>query len=65
MLELAEGVLKKVGGKSKSVHKDLPADDPRQRPPDNTLANKYLKWEPKVPLEQGIEKTIEYFRGEV
>jgi UDP-glucuronate decarboxylase len=65
MLELAELVLKKVGGKSKIVHQPLPADDPRQRQPDITLAGKYLKWEPKVPLEQGIEKTIEYFRGEV
>jgi len=65
MLELAEVVLKQVGGKSKIVHKDLPADDPKQRQPDITLAKKYLPWEPKVPLELGIEKTIEYFRGEV
>jgi UDP-glucuronate decarboxylase len=65
MLELAELVLKKVGGKSKIVYKDLPADDPRQRQPDITLAKKYLQWEPKVPLEQGIEKTIEYFRAEI
>jgi UDP-glucuronate decarboxylase len=65
MLELAEVVLKQVGGKSKIVHKDLPADDPKQRQPDITLAKKYLKWEPKVPLAEGIGKTIEYFRGEV
>jgi UDP-glucuronate decarboxylase len=65
MLELAEVVLKQVGGKSKIVHKDLPADDPKQRQPDITLAKKYLKWEPKVPLSEGIGKTIEYFRGEV
>ncbi len=65
MLELAEVVLKKVGGKSKIVHQDLPADDPKQRQPDITLAKKYLGWEPKVPLEEGIEKTIEYFRGQV
>ena len=65
MLELAELVLKKVGGKSKIVYKDLPADDQRQRKPDITLARKYLKWEPKVPLEEGIEKTIGYFRGEI
>ena len=65
MLELAELVLKRVGGKSKIVYKDLPADDPRQRQPDITLARKYLKWEPKVPLEEGIEKTIGYFRGEI
>jgi UDP-glucuronate decarboxylase len=65
MLELAEVVLKQVGGKSKIVHKDLPADDPKQRQPDITLAKKYLKWEPKVPLTEGIGKTIEYFRSEV
>ena len=64
MLELAELVLKKVGGKSKIVHQDLPADDPRQRQPDISLAKKYLEWQPVVPLEQGIEKTIDYFRKE-
>ena len=64
MLELAELVLKKVGGKSKIVHQDLPADDPRQRQPDISLAKKYLGWQPGVSLEQGIEKTIDYFRQE-
>ena len=64
MLELAELVLKKVGGKSKIVHQDLPADDPRQRQPDISLAKKYLEWQPAVPLEQGIQKTIDYFRKE-
>lgn len=64
MLELAELILKKVGGKSKIVHQDLPADDPRQRQPDISLAKKYLEWQPAVPLEQGIEKTIDYFRKE-
>ena len=59
MLELAELVLKKVGGKSKIVHQDLPADDPRQRQPDISLAKKYLEWQPTVRLEQGIEKTID------
>jgi UDP-glucuronate decarboxylase len=65
MLELAELILKKVGGKSKIVHRDLPADDPKQRQPDITLAKKYLDWQPTVPLAQGIEKTIDYFRGEI
>jgi UDP-glucuronate decarboxylase len=65
MLELAELVLQKVGGPSKIVYKDLPADDPRQRQPDIALARKYLKWEPKIPLEEGIGKTIEYFRKEI
>jgi len=62
MLELAEIVLKKVGGRSKITHKELPADDPKQRKPDITLAKKHLGWEPKVPLEEGIERTIAYFR---
>jgi UDP-glucuronate decarboxylase len=54
MLQLAELTLKLVGGKSKIVHKPLPADDPKQRRPDITLAKKVLKWEPKVPLEEGL-----------
>lgn len=65
MLELARLVLQKVGGPSKIVHQALPADDPRQRQPDIALARKVLAWEPTVPLEEGLEKTIEYFRGEV
>ena len=65
MLELAELVLRKVGGKSKIVHRELPSDDPKQRQPDIALARRVLGWEPKVPLEQGIERTIDYFRGEV
>jgi len=62
MLQLAEIVLKKVGGKSKITHRELPADDPKQRKPDITLAREVMGWEPKVPLEEGIEKTIAYFR---
>jgi UDP-glucuronate decarboxylase len=65
MLELAELVLKKVGGTSKIVHRDLPADDPKQRRPDISLAQKHLGWEPKVPLEEGIERTIAYFKSEI
>jgi len=63
MLQLAELVLKKVGGKSKISHKPLPADDPKQRRPDITLARETLGWEPQVPLEAGLEKTISYFRS--
>ena len=63
MLQLAELVLKKVGGKSKITHLPLPSDDPKQRRPDITLAKETLGWEPKVPLEQGIEKTIAYFKS--
>lgn len=60
--ELAELVLKLVGGKSKLVLKSLPQDDPRQRQPDISLARSTLDWEPKVRLEEGLEKTIDYFR---
>jgi UDP-glucuronate decarboxylase len=62
MLELAELVLKKVGGKSKITNLPLPADDPKQRRPDISLAQEVLGWEPKVPLEEGLNRTIEYFR---
>jgi UDP-glucuronate decarboxylase len=65
MLQLAELTLKLVGGKSRIVHKPLPADDPKQRRPDITLAIKILKWQPKVRLEDGLKRTIAYFRGRV
>lgn len=65
MLELAEAVLQKVGGRSKIVYCPLPADDPKQRQPDITLAKKYLAWEPKIPLAEGIERTVVYFRKEL
>ncbi len=65
MLQLAELTLKLVGGKSKIVHKPLPSDDPKQRRPDISLAKKVLKWEPKVPLEEGLQRTIAYFRVQV
>ncbi|MEZ5384812.1 MAG: UDP-glucuronic acid decarboxylase family protein [Prosthecobacter sp.] len=61
MLELAEQVLKKVGGKSKIVFRPLPSDDPKQRQPDITLAKTRLGWEPKVPLSEGLDRTIAYF----
>jgi len=59
--ELAELVLEMVGGKSKLVTRDLPQDDPRQRKPDIAKAQA-LGWEPKVPLREGLEQTIAYFR---
>jgi UDP-glucuronate decarboxylase len=65
MLELAENVLRLTKSKSKIVHKPLPADDPKQRRPDITLARKYLKWEPKIPLAEGLKKTIAYFKTKV
>jgi UDP-glucuronate decarboxylase len=65
MLELAELVLKKVGGPSKLKFLPLPSDDPKQRRPDISQAREKLGWEPKVPLEEGLDKTIAHFRAEV
>ena len=62
MLELAEKVIRMVGGKSKLVFKPLPADDPKQRQPDIALAQAKLGWQPKVGLEDGLKETIAYFR---
>lgn len=62
MLELAEKVLSKVGGKSKIVFKPLPQDDPKMRRPDISLAKKELGWEPKVTLDEGLDRVIYYFR---
>ncbi|MFZ1054740.1 MAG: SDR family NAD-dependent epimerase/dehydratase, partial [Opitutaceae bacterium] len=63
MIELAELTLKLVGGRSKIVHKRLPADDPKQRRPDIALAERVLdKWGPTVPLEEGLKRTIAYFK---
>lgn len=61
--ELAETVLKMVGGPSKLVLMPLPQDDPLQRQPDISLAKQALDWEPKIKLEEGLEKTITYFRS--
>jgi UDP-glucuronate decarboxylase len=65
MLQLAELTVKVVGGKSKIVHKPLPSDDPKQRRPDITLARRTIKWKPVVALEDGLKRTIAYFRGRV
>jgi UDP-glucuronate decarboxylase len=62
MLELAEQILKKVGGKSKLTFHPLPGDDPKQRCPDITLASEQLGWKPKLSLDEGLDPTIEYFR---
>jgi len=61
ILELAEKVLELTGSKSKLVFKPLPEDDPMQRQPDITLAKTELGWEPAIPLEKGLVKTITYF----
>ena len=62
MIELAEKVLSKIGGRSKLAFKPLPSDDPKQRQPDITKAKSTLGWEPKVSLDEGLEPTIDYFR---
>jgi len=62
MLELAEAVIKLTKSKSKLVFKPLPADDPKQRQPNIDMAKEKLGWEPKVKLEDGLARTVEYFR---
>jgi UDP-glucuronate decarboxylase len=61
ILELAEKLIHLTGSKSKIVFKPLPSDDPRQRQPDISLAKEKLGWNPTIPLEDGLVKTIEYF----
>ena len=63
MLELADKVLAQTGSKSKLVFMPLPGDDPRVRRPDITLAGKLLGWKPEIPLDEGLRRTIEYFKG--
>jgi UDP-glucuronate decarboxylase len=62
VLELAESVLRLTGSRSSIVHLPLPQDDPVRRRPDITLARTKLGWAPKVPLKEGLERTIAYFR---
>lgn len=62
MLELAQKIIDITDSKSKIVFEALPADDPMQRQPDITLAKKELNWEPKINLEEGLRKTIEFFK---
>ena len=63
--EIAETIIKMTGSKSKIVYRPLPTDDPKQRSPDITRARTLLGWEPKVALEEGLVKTIEYFRTRI
>lgn len=63
MLELAEKVLRLTKSSSKLVFKELPSDDPKQRKPDISLAKEKLNWSPKVDLDSGLIKTIEYFKS--
>lgn len=63
IIQLVKLVLKLTGSKSKVVFKKLPQDDPQKRQPDITKAKKLLDWEPLVPLEEGLKRTISWFRG--
>jgi dTDP-glucose 4,6-dehydratase len=60
--ELADLVLRLTGSRSQVVFRPLPTDDPKQRRPDVTLAKRLLGWEPRVPLEDGLRRTIDYFQ---
>jgi len=63
ILELAEKVINIIGSKSKIIFKPLPSDDPKQRQPEISLAQKFLKWEPRIPIDEGLKKTIVYFES--
>ena len=62
MIELAEKVLRLTGSKSKLVYKPLPQDDPKQRCPDITKARQSLDWQPMIALDEGLARTVAYFR---
>lgn len=62
VLELAKKIIKLTNSKSKIIYKDIPADDPTKRKPDISLAKKVLKWTPKVHVDDGLLKTIAYFK---
>jgi dTDP-glucose 4,6-dehydratase len=63
--EIARTIIRMTGSKSNIVYKPLPVDDPKVRQPDITRARTLLEWEPRVPLEEGLVQTIEYFRTKV
>ena len=63
--ELATKVLDLTSSKSKLIYKDLPQDDPMQRKPDISLAADKLNWQPTIALEEGLKKTIEYFKKHI
>ena len=63
MLQLASVVCELTGSRSRIVHRPLPQDDPRQRQPDISKAQKILGWKPATPLKEGLKKTITYFEA--
>ena len=65
MLDLAHAIIRLAGSKSDIVFKPLPLDDPRQRRPTVDLAKRCLDWQPTIQLNEGLEKTIHYFRTRI
>jgi UDP-glucuronate decarboxylase len=63
--ELADEVCRIVGQSVRVTYKPLPQDDPTQRQPDITRAREWLNWEPRIPLSQGLERTVDYFRERI
>ncbi len=63
ILEFARKIIELTDSRSKLVYKSLPENDPRVRRPDITRAREHLKWEPKVELEAGLKKTLDWFKG--
>ena len=65
IMQLAKTVIDLTGSKSKIIHQPLPQDDPLQRQPDIALARERLEWEPRTQLEEGLKRTIDYFKNEI
>jgi nucleoside-diphosphate-sugar epimerase len=63
--QIARRIIEMTGSKSRIVYKPLPTDDPKVRKPDITRARTLLGWEPRVSLDEGLGRTIDYFRGKV
>ena len=63
ILELAEKIIELTGSKSDIVFAELPADDPVQRQPDIALAKEVIGWEPRIALDEGLKKTVDYFEA--
>jgi nucleoside-diphosphate-sugar epimerase len=63
--QIAETIIRMTGATSRIIYQPLPVDDPKQRRPEITRARTLLNWEPKVQLEEGLTKTIDYFRTKV
>jgi nucleoside-diphosphate-sugar epimerase len=61
--ELAELIIDITGSSSEVIHESLPVDDPAQRRPDISLARSVLAWEPRIPIREGLARTVSYFEG--